>query len=200
MSFNRTLAVVLALAGSARRSRGAAAGSGAAERRHPRPGVRAGVAPRQADAALVVVGGREQRKTLFGTGDALVIRGGARRASRPATNSSSAASSTTGTPSTQPGVYPISISTAGAVADRRGAGRLLDCRRHLRLRRHHRRGLSRALPARRSCPTAQVGTTPDFAHPGRLILGAERRQIGGAGRLHGARSRQRSRPAARASS
>ena len=33
----------------------------------------------------------------------------------------------------------------------------------------------------RPAPSAPVGTTPDFAHPGRLILGDERRQMATAG-------------------
>ena len=126
---------------------------------------------------------RDRGSTLFGPGDAVIItrrhRQGLQGGQRV---SSSGASSTT--------VHRAA--EARRVSDQRPHGRLgapssrskATMRGRggdLRVRRHPRRGLPRALSRARSLPGGARRPTPDFAHPGRLVLGDERRQIGDPG-------------------
>jgi hypothetical protein len=130
--------------------------------------------------ALVVVGGREPRKTLFGTGDALVIRGGASQGIKAGDEFFIRRIVDDRYNEHEPGVYPVSISTAGtaqiveAQNDFSVAVITYGCD-----------GVTDGDYLERYeppvAPASLAGTTPDYASPARLILGAERRQIGGAG-------------------
>ena len=82
----------------------------------------------------------------------------------------------------QPGVYPISIVTAGAV-------RIVDAQGDFAIA-VVTYGCDGVMTGdylepfqRPVVPGSQAGTTPDYAHPAKLILGAERRQTGGAGQF-----------------
>ena len=180
MSLNRTLAVVLALASSA-------PGLGAQQ---PATSRLSGLARDLACAptspsvkptpALVVAGGRDLRKTLFGTGDALVIRGGASQGVKAGDEFFVRRIVDDRFNEHEPGVYPLSISTAGTaqIVETQndfsiavityGCDGIIDGDY-----------LEPYQPP--VMPSSQAGTTADYASPGRLILGAERRQIGGAG-------------------
>ena len=130
--------------------------------------------------ALVVVGGREPRKTLFGTGDALVIRGGASQGIKAGDEFFIRRIVNDRYNEGEPGVYPVSISTAGtaqiveAQNDFSVAVITYGCD-----------GVTDGDYLERYEPpvalSSLAGMTPDYASPARLILGAERRQIGGAG-------------------
>ena len=130
--------------------------------------------------ALVVVGGREPRKTLFGTGDALVIRGGASQGIKAGDEFFIRRIVDDRYNEHEPGVYPVSISTAGtaqiveAQNDFAVAVITYGCD-----------GVTDGDYLERYEPpvalSSLAGMTPDYASPARLILGAERRQMGGAG-------------------
>jgi hypothetical protein len=179
MSRTRTLAVVLALA------------SGAADLEAQQPASRLSGLARdfvcastspivKPTPAVVVVGGRDQRKTLFGTGDALVIRGGASLGIKRGDEFFVRRLVNDKFSEHEPGVYPLSIATAGTaqVVETQndfsiavvtsGCDGIMDGD-------YLERYQAPVLPA------TQIGTTPDYVYPGRLILGAERRQIGGPG-------------------
>jgi hypothetical protein len=180
MSFTRTLAVVLAVASSAP----------ALDAQQPTTTRLSGLIRDVACAptspivkptpALVVVGGRDLRKTLFGTGDALVIRGGASQGIKAGDEFFVRRIVDDRYNEHEPGVYPVSITTAGTAqivetqADfsiavvTYGCDGIVDGDY-----------LERYQPP--VLPSTRTGTTPDFMNPGRLILGAERRQIGGPG-------------------
>ena len=130
---------------------------------------------------LKVVAGRDFRKTLFGNGDVVVINGGTAQGLK--VGDEFYARRVVGDQFTEPapgGTVPISIHTGGMVqivevqtdvavgmvtygCDGVIEGDYLD------------RFAPEPLPA------GTVGNTPDFAHPGRVILGDDRRQIAGAG-------------------
>jgi hypothetical protein len=130
--------------------------------------------------ALVVVGGREHRKTLFGTGDALVIRGGAAQGIKAGDEFFIRRVVDDRYNEHEPGVYPVSISTAGTAqivetqndysvaVITSGCDGVIDGDY-----------LERYEPP--ATAVAPTGTTPDYAQPARLMLGAERRQMGGPG-------------------
>ena len=129
---------------------------------------------------LTVGAGRESRKTLFGTGEAVVIRGGTSQGVKVGDEYFVRRVVADRFTEHQPGIYPISVHTAGAVqiveaqADASIAIITYGCdgvEQGDYLERYER-------PV---TPSAQVGTTPDYAHPAKLILGSERRQVGGAG-------------------
>ena len=113
MSLNRTLAVALALASTVPGLRA----------QQPETSRLSGLTRDIACApsspmirptpALVVVGGREHRKTLFGTGDALVIRGGATQGVKNGDEFFIRRVVNDRYSEHEPGVYPVSISTAG---------------------------------------------------------------------------------------
>jgi hypothetical protein len=129
---------------------------------------------------LVVVAGRDQRRTLFGTGDALVIRGGATQGVKAGDEFFVRRIVADKYSEHQPGVYPVSIATTGTaqVVETQnefsiavvtyGCDGIIEGDY-----------LERYEPP--ATPASRAGTAPDYAHPGRLILGAERRQIGGPG-------------------
>jgi hypothetical protein len=130
--------------------------------------------------ALVVVGGREPRKTLFGTGDALVIRGGASQGVKAGDEFFIRRIVDDKYNEHEPGVYPVSISTAGTAqivetqndfsvaVVTSGCDGVTDG--------DYLERYEAPVP-----PSTRTGTTPDYASPARLILGAERRQMGGPG-------------------
>lgn len=191
MSLNHTLVVALALAGGV-------AGLGAQQPSPTSPAVNAGPATSRLSGltrdlacapsspmvkptpALVVVGGREQRKTLFGTGEALVIRGGSAQGVKAGDEYFIRRVVDDRYNEHEPGIYPVSISTAGTAqivetqADYSVAVVTYGCDGVI-----DGDYLERYQPPVTS--VAPTGTTPDYMQPGRLILGAERRQIGGPG-------------------
>ena len=191
MSLNRTLAVTLALASSVV-SLGAQqpASNPPLSNRELATSRLSGLARDLACApsspmvkptpALVVVGGREHRKTLFGTGEALVIRGGAAQGVKAGDEYFIRRVVDDRYNEHEPGVYPVSISTAGTAQivetqnDYAVAVITYGCD-----------GVVDGDYLERYEPpvtaVAPTGTTPDYVQPGRLILGAERRQIGGPG-------------------
>ena len=131
-------------------------------------------------ATLVVAAGRDARKTLFGSGDALVIRGGVSQGLKVGDEFFVRRIVDDKFTEQQPGVYPTSISTSGMVqivevqaefsigvityaCDGVMEGDYLERYQH-------------PVP-----PSGQAGAAPDFARPGRLILGAERRQVAAPG-------------------
>ena len=130
--------------------------------------------------ALVVVGGREHRKTLFGTGDALVIRGGAAQGVKAGDEYFIRRVVDDRYNEHQPGVYPVSISTAGTA-------QIVETQNDysVALVTNGCDGVSDGdYLERYEAPATAVapsGATPDYSQPARLILGAERRQIGGPG-------------------
>ena len=129
---------------------------------------------------LTIAGGREPRKTLFGKGDALVIRGGASQGLKPGDEFYVRRVVDDKFTESSPGVYPISITTAGTVqvietqADSAIATVTFGC--DAIMEGDYLERFQRPMP-----PASPLGTVPDYAHPGRLILFAERRQIAGEG-------------------
>jgi hypothetical protein len=126
---------------------------------------------------VTVIGGRDRYKTLFAVGDAVIIRGGTAQGLKAGDEFFVRRVVDDKFTEGQPGVYLISSHAAGAVqlveaqADASVAVVTYNCDGITDgdyLERYQR-------PV---TPSAQVGTSPDFAHPGRLILGAERRQMG----------------------
>jgi hypothetical protein len=133
-------------------------------------------------SALTVGAGRELGKKLFAIGDALVIRGGTAQGVKVGDEYYVRRIVDDRFTEHQPGVYPISVHTAGAVQileaqdDASIATVTYTCDGLMEgdfLERFQR-------PVN---PTAEVGSTPDYAHPARLILGAERRQTAAAGQF-----------------
>jgi hypothetical protein len=131
---------------------------------------------------LTIGAGREARKTLFGAGDAVVIRGGTTQGVKAGDEYFVRRVVNDRFTEHQPGVYPISVLTAGAVQiveaqnDASIAIVTYGCDGIMEgdyLERYER-------PV---APSSSVGTSPDYEHPGRLILAAERRQVGGAGQF-----------------
>ena len=130
--------------------------------------------------AMVVVAGREHRRTLFGTGDVLVVRGGADQGVKPGDEFFIRRVVNDRYSEHEPGVYPISVTTAGTA-------QVLEAQAGFSVATvtHSCDGiiegdyLERYEPP--TAPAAAVGAAPDFASPGRLILGADRRQIGAPG-------------------
>jgi hypothetical protein len=131
-------------------------------------------------ASLTIAGGREAGRTLFGVGDAVIIHGGSAQGLKVGDEFFVRRVVDDRFTEHKPGVYPISISAAGAVqvvetqADVSIAVVTYNCDNITQgdyLERYQRPVI----------PAAQTGTTPDFAHPGKLILGAERRQMGAPG-------------------
>ena len=131
---------------------------------------------------LTVAAGREAKKSLFGVGDALVIRGGTAQGVKVGDEYFVRRVVDDRFSEQQPGVYRNSVHTAGAVqiveaqADAAVATVTYACDGIMD-------GDFLEQYQRPVTPSAAVGTTPDFAHPGRFILGAERRQSAAAGQF-----------------
>lgn len=133
-------------------------------------------------AALIVAAGREARKALFGIGDVLVIRGGAAQGVKAGDEYFVRRVVDDRFAEHQPGVYRISVHTAGAVQvveaqdDFSIATVTYACDGVMQgdfLERFERPAI----------PATAVGMNPDYAHPAQLILGAERRQSAAAGQF-----------------
>ena len=129
---------------------------------------------------VVVAEGREAKRRLFGTGDALVIRGGTAQGLR--VGAEYFVRRVVADRYTEPlkGVYPISVHTAGAV-------QILETQAEVSVAiiTQSCDGVMEGdylekfeMPA---IPVNQAGTTADFARPGHLILGDDRRQLASPG-------------------
>ena len=137
------------------------------------------VAPR---SPIKIAAGREARKTLFGTGDAVVLSGGTNQGVKRGEEYFVRRIVPDKYTEISPGVNPISITTVGTVQivdvhnDASIAVVTYGCDGVIE-------GdyLERFDPA--PLPTENRGTTPDFSRPGRLILAADRRQIGAIGQF-----------------
>lgn len=177
---NRPLGVVLALATSA-------ASLGAQQAQSARlSGISRDMACAPASPmvkpipSIVVVAGRDQRRTLFGTGDALVIRGGATQGVKPGDEFFVRRVVDDKYAEHQPGVYPVSIATTGAA-------QVVETQNEFSIAvvTYGCDGIIEGDYLERYeapvAPASRAGAAPDYARPGRLILGAERRQIGGPG-------------------
>ena len=129
---------------------------------------------------LAVVGGREPYKTLFGVGDAVVVRGGTAQGLKVGDEFFVRRVVDDKLTESRPGTYPISIHAAGTVqvveaqTDASIAVVTFSCDNVTQ-------GDYLERFERPVTPAATVGTAPDYAHPGRLILGAERRQMASVG-------------------
>ena len=133
-------------------------------------------------ATIKVAAGREARKTLFGTGDAVVISGGTDQGVKRGEEYFIRRVVADKYTEVRPGVNPISITTVGTLQivdvhnDASIAVITYGCDGVIE-------GdyLERFDPA--PLPTEERGTTPDFARPGRLILASDRRQIAAIGQF-----------------
>jgi hypothetical protein len=132
------------------------------------------------EVPIVVAEGRDVKRRLFGTGDALVIRGGTSQGLRTGDEYFLRRVVPDRYSELTPGVYPISVHTSGAVqiietqAEVSIAVITQACDGVLEgdyLEKYQ-------VP---SGPTGQVGTAADFGRPAHLILGDDRRQIASAG-------------------
>lgn len=132
--------------------------------------------------AITIAAGREEKKSLFGIGDAVVLSGGTAQRVKVGDEYFVRRVDADRFTEQQPGVYPISIVTAGAV-------RIVDAQGDFAIAvvTYACDGVMTGdylEPFQRPVvPASQAGTTPDYAHPAKLILGAERRQTGGAGQF-----------------
>jgi hypothetical protein len=133
-------------------------------------------------SALTVAAGREAGKGLFAIGDAVVIRGGTAQGVKAGDEYYVRRIIDDRFAEHQPGVYRISVHTAGAVQileaqeDASIATVTYTCDGVMQgdfLERFQRPAI----------PEAEVGTSPDYAHPARLIVGAEKRQSAAAGQF-----------------
>ncbi|HEU4890297.1 MAG TPA: hypothetical protein VFT47_02030, partial [Vicinamibacterales bacterium] len=131
-------------------------------------------------ASLTVAAGREAGKGQFGIGDAVVIRGGAAQGVKAGDEYYVRRVIDDRFAEHQPGVYRISVHTAGAVRvleaqdDASIATVTFACDGVMLgdfLERFE-------LPLG---PAGPVGASADYAHPAQLILGAEKRQSAAAG-------------------
>lgn len=131
-------------------------------------------------SALTIGAGREIGKSLFGIGDAVVIRGGTAQGVKAGDEYFVRRVVDDRFTEQQPGVYRVSVHTAGAVQiveaqeDAAIATVTYACDGLMQgdfLERFERPAI----------PASAVGASPDYAHPARLILGAERRQSAAAG-------------------
>lgn len=133
-------------------------------------------------STIVVAEGREANKRLFGTGDALVIRGGTAQGLR--VGDEYFVRRVVADRYTEPlkGVFPISVHTTGTV-------QILEAQADVSVAivTHACDGVIEGdylekfeMP---TPPSNQTGTTADFARPAHLILGDDRRQIASAGQF-----------------
>jgi hypothetical protein len=129
---------------------------------------------------LVIAGGREPKQTIFAPGDAVIIRGGATQGLKAGDEFYVRRLVDDKFTESSPGVYPISITTAGTVqiveTQAESAVAVVTYGCDAVMQGDYLEPFQPPNP-----PAAQVGTTPDYAHPGHLILFAERRQIAGTG-------------------
>lgn len=131
---------------------------------------------------IKVAAGRETRKTLFGTGDAVVISGGTAQGVKKGDEYFVRRIVADRFTEVRPGVFPVSIHTVGTVqiidthTDASIAVVTYGCDGVIE-------GdyLERFEPA--TLPTEERGATPDFSRPARLILAADRRQVAAVGQF-----------------
>lgn len=137
------------------------------------PGVRAG-------DPVTIVGGREIRKTLFAPGDAVILGAGTAQGLRAGDEYFVRRLVEDRFADPDGGRFPSTVHTAGAL-------QIIEVRENAAVARvtYGCDGISvgdyieRFAPVQ--LPASTVGTTPDFTNPARLMLGAERRRIAGAG-------------------
>jgi hypothetical protein len=133
-------------------------------------------------SALTVAAGREIGKSLFAIGDAVVIRGGTAQGVKVGDEYYVRRIVDDRFTEHEPGVYPISVHTAGAV-------QILEAQEDASIATvtYTCDGLMTGDFLERFqrpvSPAAEVGSSPDYAHPARLVLGAERRQTAAAGQF-----------------
>ena len=132
--------------------------------------------------ALTIAAGREERRTLFGIGDAVVVRGGSAQGVKPGDEYYVRRLVVDRFAELEPGVHPVTAGTAGAL-------RILETETDFSIA-VVTTGcdgvvtgdfLERFEPP--AIPELQQGGTPDYTEPGRLIVGAERRQMAAAGQF-----------------
>jgi hypothetical protein len=131
-------------------------------------------------ASLTVAGGREIRKTLFAPGDSVIVRGGASQGVRVGDEYYVRRVVEDRVTDEVNGRRPISVHTAGVIriveayADVSAGIVTQGCD-----------GVSEGDYLERYAPPTlpqdTAASTPDFSAPARVILGAERRQIGATG-------------------
>jgi len=148
--------------------------------------------------SIKIVGGREIRRTMFSTGEAVIIAGGTAQGVR--NDEEYFVRRTVEDRYGEPvnGKFPATIHTAGVVRIVEAqAGSAIAVVTYACDGVMEGDYVERYEPA--AVPQSPIGSAPDFAAPGRLVLGSERRQIGGAGEFmvlnrgsdHGLRAGQR---------
>ena len=131
-------------------------------------------------AALTIAGGKEPRKSMFGLGDAVIVRGGTSQGLKAGDEFFVRRVVADRFTEYKPGIYPLSVHSAGAV-------QLVEVQQEVSIAvvtytcDNIAQGDYLERYERPVVPAAAVGTTPDFARPGKLILGAERRQMASPG-------------------
>jgi hypothetical protein len=134
----------------------------------------------QAAAPVTVVGGRDLRKSLFGTGDSVILGAGTAQGIRAGDEYFVRRLVEDRFAEPDGGRFPSTVHTAGTI-------QVVEVRDHAAVARvtYGCDGIVEGdyieLFQPVSLPASAVGATPDFSNPARLVLGAERRQIGGAG-------------------
>ena len=131
-------------------------------------------------SSIIVAEGRDAKRRLFGTGDALVIRGGTAQGLRQGDEYFVRRVVADRYSEPLKGVFPISVHTTGIV-------QILETQAEVSVAiiTHACDGVIEGdylekfeMPA---TPSNQVGTTADFARPAHLILGDDRRQLASPG-------------------
>jgi hypothetical protein len=133
-------------------------------------------------AALTVAAGRETGKGLFGIGDAVVVRGGTAQGVKAGDEYYVRRVVDDRFAEHAPGVYRISVHTAGAVKiveaqDDASIATVTYACDGVMLGDFLERFAQPAIPA------AAADASPDFAHPAQLILGSEKRQSAAPGQF-----------------
>lgn len=131
-------------------------------------------------APVTIVGGRELRKTLFATGDAVILGGGTERGIRVGDEYFVRRLVEDRFADTEDNRFPVTVHTAGTVQVVEATSQAAVARVTSGCD-----GVSQGDYLERfepvALPVAAVGAAPDFTTPARLMLGAERRQIAGTG-------------------
>jgi hypothetical protein len=129
---------------------------------------------------IQVLGGPEPRKTLFGTGETIIISAGAEQGIKPGQEFFVRRVTPDHYTEPLPNFFPVSLHTAGWVRVTE-----VDVNMAYATVTHGCNGIDVGdflepfeLPA---APTAAFGGDPDFAHPGHLIVADDRRQLAAPG-------------------
>jgi hypothetical protein len=131
-------------------------------------------------AALTIAGGRESNRMLFAPGDEVIVRGGGSHGVRAGDEYFVRRIVADRVTDQVDGRRPISVHTAGVV-------RIVEAQANASIAvvTHACDGISENDYLERftapSLPQSAIGATPDFSNPARVILGAERRQLGSPG-------------------